>query len=202
MFDVSNHAALDQQLHEPEDIRMFAQQVPVEPTRVVVLAVGVVVAALATPHLIAHDEHGHTTGQHQRGEEVLYLSVAKPLDYGIVRRTFNAAVPAPVLLTSVPVVLTILFVVLVVIRDDIVERKSVVARNEVDALFEFALLRAINARAAQQTIGSASHGIIGAPEEVADIVAKPVVPLLPTVTHEVADLIESCGVPCFRDHLG
>src|ERR1017187_8404481 len=137
---------------------MFAQQVPVEPTGVVVLAVGVVVAELATPHLIAHDKHGHTTGQHQRCEKVLHLPVAKPLNYGIVRRTFHAAVPASVLPTSVPVVLTVLFVVLVVIRDDIVERKSVLARNEVDALFEFAFLPAINARAAQQTIGSVSDG--------------------------------------------
>src|ERR1019366_7119842 len=108
---------------EPEDIRMFAQQVPVEPTRLVVLAVGVVVAALATPHLIAHYKHGNTTGQHQRCKKVLHLPVAKPLDYGIVRRTFNAAVPGSVLLTPVPVVLTIHFVVLVVIRDDIVKRK-------------------------------------------------------------------------------
>src|ERR1035438_3414165 len=105
MFHVSNHAARDQQLHEPEDIRIFAKQVPVEPTRIVVLAVGVVVPALATPHLIAHNKHGHTSGQHQRCEKVLHLSAAKPLDYEIVRRTFCAAVPASVLLASVPVVL-------------------------------------------------------------------------------------------------
>ena len=63
MLDVSNHAARDQQLHEAEDIRMFGEQVPVEPTRIVVLAVGVIVAALTTPHFIAHNKHGHTSGQ-------------------------------------------------------------------------------------------------------------------------------------------
>src|ERR1035438_3965396 len=140
MFDIAHQAPLDQQPHKPEDIRMLAQQVPIEPTQVVVLAVGVVVAALATPHLVAHDKHGHTAGQHQSSEKVLHLPVTKTLDYGVVRRTFHAAVPASVLLRSVPVVLAILLIVLVVVGDDIVERESVVARNEVDALFEFALL--------------------------------------------------------------
>ena len=57
---------------------MFGQQVPVEPTRVVVLAIGVIVAALTTPHLIAHNKHGHTHRQHTGSEKVLHLPVAKP----------------------------------------------------------------------------------------------------------------------------
>lgn len=44
MFHVPHHTELDQQLHKPENVGVFGQQVPVEPTRLIVLAVGVIVA--------------------------------------------------------------------------------------------------------------------------------------------------------------
>src|SRR5262249_13868361 len=155
---------------------MFGRQVPIEPTRIVVLAVGVVVASLAAPHLVAHNKHGYTTGQHDGCEKVFHLPAAKALDHGIVRRAFKAAVPTSVLPTSIAVALAVFFVVLVVIGHEVVKRKAVVARNEIDTLLGFALFPTINAGATQQTIGCASHRIIGAPEEVANVVAKSVVP--------------------------
>src|SRR5271165_4105827 len=42
---------------------------------------------------------------------------------------------------------------------------------------------------------------VRAPEEVSDIIAKSVVPLLPTVSREAAHLIKSCRVPGLRDDL-
>src|SRR5690242_17532047 len=126
---------------------MLGHQMPVEPTRLVILAVGVVVATLAASHLIAHNKHGHAAGQHQGCEKVFHLPVAKPLYCGIVGWTFKAAVPASVLVTSVSVVLTILLVVLVVVGDHIVQCEAVVARNEIDGFFELALFPTIDAGA-------------------------------------------------------
>jgi hypothetical protein len=40
MFHVPHHT----ELHKPENVGVFEQQVPVEPTRLIVLAVGVIVA--------------------------------------------------------------------------------------------------------------------------------------------------------------
>ena len=122
---------------------MFGQQVPVEPARIIVLAVGVIVAALTAPHLITHNKHGHTHRTTCGCEEVLHLPVAKALNCGIVRRTFEAAVPASVVVTSIAVVFAILFVVLVVIGDDVVQGKTVVTCNEIDAFLE---LRALSGR--------------------------------------------------------
>ena len=201
MFHVSDHTALNQQLHKAKNVGVFGQQVPVEPTRIIVLAVGVIVAMLTTPHLIAHNKHGHTSGQDDGCEKVLHLAIAEVLDCRIVRRTFHTAVPASSVVPSVAVAFAILFVVLVVIGDDVVECKTVVARHEIDTLFDFSLSITINAWAAKQTIGNGPYGIIRAPEEIADVIAKPVVPLLPAVAYEVADLIESCRVPCLRNHL-
>ena len=153
MFHVSDRTALNQQLHKAKNVGVFRQQIPVEPTRIIVLAVGIIVAMLTTPHLIAHNKHGHTRSQDDSCEKVLHLPVAERLDSGIVRRTFHAAVPASVVVPSVAVAFAIFFVVLVVIGDDVVECKPVVAGDEIDTLLDFALPITINAWAAKQTIG-------------------------------------------------
>jgi len=64
---------------------------------------------------------------------------------GIVRRAFDAAVPASVLLAAITVVLAVFFVVLLVIGDEVAEGEAIVARNEIDALFGLALPLTINA---------------------------------------------------------
>src|SRR5664279_1890197 len=190
MFHVPHHTEVDQQLHEPENVGVLGQQVPVEPTRIIVLTVGVIVAALTTPHLIAHNKHRHTERKHGRGEKALYLPVTQPLYMGIVRRAFDAAVPASILLPAITVVLAVFLVVLLVIGDEVVEGEAIVARNEIDALFGLALPLTINAWAAEQTVGHAPHGVIRAPEEVADTIAKLIVPFLPAISHKAADLIK------------
>src|SRR5208337_721794 len=108
----------------------------------------------------------------------------QPFYFGIVRWTFDAAVPASVLLAAVAVVFAIFFVVLVIVGDDVVERKAIVTRNEIDALLGLALPLTIDTWAAEQTVGHAADRIVRAPEEVADVVAKSVVPLLPAIPHE------------------
>ena len=129
MCDIPHHATLNQQLHKPINIRMFGDEVPVEPTCIVVLAISVVVAALTTSHFIAHNKHGHARRQHDGCEKVLHLAVAKPFDYGIVCRAFESAVPASVLAAAVAIVLAVVFIVLVVIGDEVVQRKTIVARR-------------------------------------------------------------------------
>lgn len=167
-----------------------------------VLALRVIVAALTTPHLVAHKKHGHTHGRHGGREKVLHLPVAQPLYYWIIRWAFDAAVPAPIVIAAIAVVFAIFFVVLVVIGEHVVERKAVVARNEIDALFRSALPLTIDAWAAEQTVGHAPHGIIRTPEEVADMIAKLIVSLFPAISHKAADLIKSCRIPGLRNHLG
>src|SRR5512138_631628 len=113
---------------------MFGQQVPVEPARIIVLAVRVIVAALTAADLIPHQKHGHTDREHAGCEKVFHLPVAQTLDSGIVRRALEPTVPASVVLPSIPVVLAVFLVVLTVIGDNVVKRKTIVARDEIDAL--------------------------------------------------------------------
>ena len=87
-------------------------------------------------------------------DEVLDLPVAQRLDRRIVGRPFRAAVPAQVVVRSVAIVLAVGLVVLVVERDQIVEREAVMAGHEVDALLGLAFLVAVDVRAAEQSRGA------------------------------------------------
>ena len=51
---------------------MFVQ-VPIDPADLIVLAIGVVVAALRSPHFVAATEHRHPLRQEQGGEHVALL---------------------------------------------------------------------------------------------------------------------------------
>src|SRR5262249_61774323 len=68
-------------------------ELPVEPGELVVLAVGVVVAALRAPELVAAAEHRHALRQRQRRDEVALLPLAQLLDAPIVGLALDAAVP-------------------------------------------------------------------------------------------------------------
>ena len=59
-FHVSQQPSGIEQGHEAMHIGVLRHQGPVEPARLVVLAVGVVVAALGAPHFVAHENHRHT----------------------------------------------------------------------------------------------------------------------------------------------
>ena len=55
---------------------------PIEPTDLIVLAVGVVVAALGAAHLIAHEHHRSPLREQQDGEEIADLATAQRVDAG------------------------------------------------------------------------------------------------------------------------
>ena len=65
---------------ESVDVGVPLEQAPVEPADLVVLAVGVVVAALRPAHLVAHQQHRRAGGEQRQREEVLDLAVAQRLD--------------------------------------------------------------------------------------------------------------------------
>src|SRR5262249_1154278 len=106
---------------------------PVQPSKLVVLAIGVVVAALGVAELVAAADHRHALGEQQGSDEISLLLFAQLADGGVVRRSFRAAVPTMVVVGAVLVARAGGLVVLVVVADEVLEREAVVARNEVDA---------------------------------------------------------------------
>src|SRR5262249_10598282 len=113
------------------------------------------------------------------------------------RLAFHAAVPGVVVVGSIVVVLAVRLVVLAVVRDEIVQREAVVARDEVYAVVRRAAVVAVKIRRACEPPAEilelagvaflkATHGVAKAP-----------VPLRP-VHRKIADLIRA-NVPRLRD---
>ncbi len=89
---------------------------PIEPGRVVVLGVCVVVALLGVPELVPGQQHGCAMGEQHRREQIPFLVLAQGRDLGIVGGTLDAAIPRMVIAVTVPILLAIRLVVLVFVR--------------------------------------------------------------------------------------
>src|SRR5205823_703236 len=92
-------------------------ELPLEPRELVVLAVGVVVALLRAPELVAAEQHRRALREGERRKEVPLLARAERSDRRIVGRSLDAAVPAAVVVRAVAVSLAVRLVVLLVVRD-------------------------------------------------------------------------------------
>src|SRR5660398_245726 len=126
-------AAQPQQLaDQAEQGNLVRADVPVHPGDLVVLAVGVVVAVLGAPHLIARQQHRHAGGQQQGSQQVALQLATDGVDGRVVGRTLDAAVPGPVLVVPVPVALAVGLVVLSLVRRQVPQRETVVRGDEVD----------------------------------------------------------------------
>src|SRR6185437_2964401 len=100
---------------ELEKAGMLDCGVPVDPGDLVVLAVTVVVAALGAPEFVAGEQHRNALAEKERDEEVPHLPVAQGRDPRILRRALSAAIPRPVVVGAVSVLLAVGFVVLAVV---------------------------------------------------------------------------------------
>src|SRR5690606_15021517 len=103
------HRMLAAEAHQAADEleQLGVEVLPIEPGELVVLAVGVVVAALGAAELVPAEQHRYAAGEHQRRQEVPLLALAQETDPRIVGRPFVAAVPGTVVVGSVAVVLAV-----------------------------------------------------------------------------------------------
>ena len=126
-------AERDHRLEELVHRFVLLQARPVEPRDCVVLAIRVVVSPLRVAELVTRQDHGHAAAQQEQGGGVLYLPLAQRVYLLVLHNALGAAVPAVVVVGAVAVGLAVCLVVLVVVRDHVVEGKAVVTRDEVDA---------------------------------------------------------------------
>ena len=171
---------------------------PVDPRRLVVLVVGVVVAALGATELVAHPHHRHPVRHRQQAPRVAQLAPAQPGHVG--RHAVVAlppAVPRPVVVAPVAAAPAVGLVVLVVVGDEVVQREAVVAGDEVDALHR----RVEQVGAALHPLDERRHEPLLAAQEPAHVVAIAVVPLHPPLPRpRPPDQVETGGVPRLGHH--
>ena len=145
---------------------------PVEPARFIVLGIGIVVAALASPSFVAHEDHRHANGKDGDGEKILHLPIAQLLYGRIVGWTFDAAIPAAIVIRAVSVVLAIGFIVLPVIGNKVVESEPVVAGHEIDALFCFTKIMPVDLGASYKAVCETACRALVTPEKAAEVIAE------------------------------
>ena len=90
-------------------------------------------------------------------------------DDAIVRRSLGAAIPTVIRVAAVGVVIAVCEVVLVVVRNQIVERKSVVASDKINALSSRPIPSIIQIGAPRDTISKLHHGVFVALDKAADL---------------------------------
>src|ERR1019366_1003780 len=162
---------LSEKLHQ---VAVPRCQAPVEPTDFVVLTVRVVDALLRAPELVASKHHGSPAREHEAAREVLRQLPAEREDRRVAGFALRAAVPGVVVVGPVLVVLAVALVVLPVVRDQIVERESVMAGNEVHAIVSGASVAGVEIRRsgeppahlgqlARVALAEAAHGVPEAP---------------------------------------
>src|SRR5262245_23368816 len=118
----------DESPHETAEVAVSLKAAPVQPTDLVVLAIGVVVALLGAPGFVAHEQHGSALGKEQNGDEVLDLPAAQRFNRRVLGGTFHAAIPRVIVVGPVAVLLAVGLVVLVVEGNQVVEREAVMGR--------------------------------------------------------------------------
>src|ERR1051326_1247016 len=118
-------AEIDQPPRESEHALDAVGDLPVVPGDLVVLAPGVVVAALRARELVAPEQHRHALREEERRQEVPLLALAERLDRRVVVRPLDATVPTAIVVGAVAVLLEVRLVVLLVVRDEVREREAV-----------------------------------------------------------------------------
>src|SRR5947209_3528547 len=102
----------DQPPNKAEGFTIPVLRGPIEPTYFIVLAIGIVVSPLSTPDLITCEQHGNALRKQDRCHEVPLLPCPKLVHFGIVGGTFNSAIPAPVIISPITILLAVGLVVL------------------------------------------------------------------------------------------
>ena len=96
---------------KPINLLMLFKVSPINPTGFIVLAIGVVVAALGAAEFISAQQHWHAARNQQGQQKVLDLALAHKLDAVILRRSLHSIIAAEIFVCSVVVVFRVGFIV-------------------------------------------------------------------------------------------
>ena len=80
---------------------------PVQPCRLIVLGIGIVVAPLRAAEFIAGRQHGRAAREQQRGEQRALIPLPAFIDAGVIGRPFCAVVPGNLVAAAVAILLAV-----------------------------------------------------------------------------------------------
>ena len=122
----------DHFFEETVKLPIFFQTIPVQPGYLIILTVRVIISKTGVTKLIPGKKHRRSAAAHQRHAGIFYHLEAQFLYLRIRCLTFCATVPATIIVTSICIVPTIIFVVLFVIGIKVPKRKTIVTGKKID----------------------------------------------------------------------
>src|SRR5882724_8863188 len=174
---------------------------PIDPGNLVVLAVGVVVAALRAPEFVAGLQHGHALRKEQRRQYVAQLPLSQLDDGGIVRKALDSAIPAQIVVVTIGVGIEIGFVMSLTVGNQIAEREAVMCRRKIDAGGGLAAVVSEHVAGTGESLGELADFPAVAPPERSNRVPVAVVPLRPARGKSTELIAAPAHVPGFGDQL-
>jgi hypothetical protein len=190
---------------ESKDVLMVFQEVPIEPGGLIVLIVGIVVSPLSIHELITRTKHGCSIGQHEKTEKILDLPPAQAEDlWGNPFVSLKPAVPAPIVIEPVLVIVTVDLVMFFVIADQIEETEAIVGGNEVDTLKRMVdIPRPIRKKivAPIESLHEGSHPTPITLHKASNIVSELPVPLKPGYARKASTQKIFLNIPSLSDDL-
>src|SRR5215207_562973 len=194
----------DQSPHERVEVVIPCWERPVVPAEIVVLAVGVVVAALGAADLIAAEEHRRALRQKEGGEKVPLLPGAHGQNLRVRCRAFLSIVARDVVVGTVSILLAIGPIVLVVVGDKVAQGEAVVCSHEVDAGEGLPPVRLVEVGGASEAIAHVGNPAVVTAPEVTRAIAVFSVPFGPAGGKSANVVAVLADIPWLRDqlHLG
>ena len=143
------------------------------------MAIGIVVAKLGRPELVAGPQHRHAARQHQRGDHGPRASRSMHEHRGIGRRPLHTAVVAMVVMRAVAIVFAVGKVLSMPVRHQVGKRHAVMCGDEIDARRRIATAVPKKIARAGQPRGQRACPVRVASPETTLIVAKAIIPFGP-----------------------
>ncbi len=193
--------SLDHELPKAEHGLVFFNIIPVEPTDLIVLAVGIIVTQLSATDLITHHHHGHPLRHQENCRKVLHLTLTEIINPLISCFAFNTTIPAQVFVNTVVIAFTICFVMLFVVGNHIVKSETVVSNDKIHTIDRQVAAPLIQVSTARQAIGHLTQKARITLDKATNGIAILTVPLGPTVARKITNLIQPSRIPSFGNHL-
>src|SRR5579862_4086154 len=143
--DRVSFAKLNDPPPEAQHVSMLLLLGPIQPADFVVLAISVVISTLSISCFIARNKHRYATRKHQDRRKVANLLLAQLLNSGILRLALHPTVPTQVFVVAVVVAFSVGFIMFAVVRNQIVQRKTIMTINKIDAVGRFAATSLVKA---------------------------------------------------------
>ena len=116
-----------------EQIEIFSYETPIQPVKITIVTIRVVVSLLCPAHFVTHQDHGNPLAEHQDGQCIFNLAVPQEVYGCVIRFTLPPAIPAEVVVASILIIFQIRLVVFLVVAYKILESKTVMAGYKIDA---------------------------------------------------------------------